>query len=102
MPERSHSTSKADYVRSQSQTRNHGCHWPGCPVQVPPAVWGCRPHWYSLPKVLRARIWATYKPGQERSMTPSREYVAAARAVQEWIAANQLRAAEEIECHDPR
>lgn len=79
-------TSKADYVRSQGQTRDHACHWPGCPKQVPPAMWGCRPHWYRLPKALRARIWATYEPGQERTMTPSREYVEAARAVQDWIA----------------
>lgn len=79
-------TTKADYVRSQGQTRDHECHWPGCPIQVPPAMWGCRRHWFRLPKVLRARIWATYLPGQERTMSPSREYVAAARAVQEWIA----------------
>ena len=77
---------KADYVRRQSQTRDHTCHWPGCERQVPPAMWGCRPHWYRLPRYLRARIWAAYEPGQEKTMTPSRAYVEAARAVQDWIA----------------
>lgn len=23
-------STKADYVRSQGQTRDHHCHWPGC------------------------------------------------------------------------
>lgn len=77
---------KADYVRAQVQTRAHHCHWPGCDKQVPPAMWGCRSHWFTLPDWLRARIWRTYRPGQETTMTPSVEYVAAAQAVQTWIA----------------
>lgn len=79
---------KADYVRSQSQTRRHTCHWPGCDTQVPPAMWGCKAHWFKLPKRLRDRIWATYEIGQEVSMTPSDEYLAVAHEVQEWIEAN--------------
>lgn len=76
---------KADYVRSQRQNRNHTCHWPGCNRQVPPAMWGCKPHWFALPRTLRARIWATYEIGQEVSMTPSDDYLDAALAVQRWI-----------------
>ena len=76
---------KAAYVRSQEQTRVHHCQWPGCDKQVPPAMWGCRTHWYALPAGLRASIWATYRPGQERNGTPSTEYLDAARAVQTWI-----------------
>lgn len=79
---------KADYVRSQGQTRDHHCHWPGCGRQVPPAMWGCRAHWFALPASLRARIWATFKPGQEVDGTPSREYLDAADAVQRWIKEN--------------
>lgn len=79
---------KADYVRAQGQTRNHTCHWPGCGLQVPPAMWGCRAHWYRLPKPLRDRIWRAYRPGQEITGRPSREYLDAARKVQAWIAAN--------------
>lgn len=76
---------RADHVRRAEQTRRHGCHWPGCPQQVPPAMWGCREHWYRLPKHLRDRVWAAYVPGQEDRMDPSGEYVAVAREVQEWI-----------------
>jgi hypothetical protein len=79
---------KANYVRSQGQTRKHHCHWPGCEKQVPPAMWGCRTHWYSLPIDLRSAIWKSYVPGQEASGRPGRAYVDAARAVQEWIAKN--------------
>lgn len=79
-------STKADYVRSQGQTRAHHCHWPGCTKQVPPAMWGYSPHWFALPARLRARIWATYKPGQEVLLTPSAEYLAAADAAQKWIA----------------
>jgi hypothetical protein len=84
---------KAAHVKRQGQTRNHHCHWPGCERQVPPAVWGCRPHWYALPEDLRNAIWRAYAPGQEVKGTPSADYIAAARAVQEWIKANQPPAA---------
>lgn len=84
------SASKAEkvaYVKSQRQSREHHCHWPGCEKQVPPAMWGCYQHWKLLPRSLQSRIWAAYRPGQEVSMTPSREYLAVAREVQEWITA---------------
>lgn len=78
-------TSKADYVRSQGQTRNHTCHWPGCTKQVPPAMWGCRNHWFALPSSIRREIWATYRPGQEATIDPSEEYVRAAARARMWI-----------------
>lgn len=77
---------KADYVRRAPQNRKHECHWPGCDKQVPPAMWGCKAHWFRLPAALRSKIWRTYQPGQEIEGTPSRAYVEAAREVQEWIA----------------
>lgn len=76
---------KADYVRAQAQTRDHHCHWPGCTAQVPPAKWGCSKHWFRLPKELRDKVWAAYKPGQEINMRPSREYLDVADEVQRWI-----------------
>lgn len=79
------SESKADYVRRQAQDRRHTCHWPNCDQQVPPAMWGCRPHWYRLPRGLRSKVWAAYVPGQERTLTPSSDYLAVAREVQTWI-----------------
>lgn len=65
----------------------HACHWPGCKREVPPRLWGCKRHWFALPKRLRDRIWAAYEPGQEITKTPSAAYLAAARDVQDWIAA---------------
>lgn len=55
-------------------------------LQVKSAPRGCRSHWFALPVKLRARIWTTYTPGQEVKMTPSAEYIEAAKAVQAWIA----------------
>ena len=63
----------------------HHCHWPGCQTPTSPKMWGCKVHWYALPKELRSRIWATYRPGQEVTKTPSKEYIEAAKAVQNWI-----------------
>jgi hypothetical protein len=80
-------TDKVDYVRSAKQTRPHTCHWPGCGKQVPPAMWGCRTHWYRLPSNLRKLIWATYVPGQEEKVNPSKAYLIASMKVQEWIEA---------------
>lgn len=80
---------KVAYVKRQGQTRNHHCHWPGCPEQVPPAKWGCYKHWMRLPKYLRDKIWATFRPGQEKNWTPSREYVAVAKEVQLWISCEE-------------
>ena len=77
---------KAAHVRAARQTAKHHCHWPGCEAQVPPAMWGCRKHWYALPALLRAKVWRAYRPGQEETKTPTREYVEVAREVQSWIA----------------
>jgi hypothetical protein len=65
----------------------HTCHWPGCSKEVPPAMWGCRQHWFTLPGHLRQKIWATYRPGQEITKTPSESYIAATREVRQWIEA---------------
>jgi len=79
---------KVDYVKSQGQNRKHHCHWPNCPKQCPPAMWGCYQHWMKLPKYLRDKVWDTYRPGQEVNLTPSREYLEVADEVQEWIRSN--------------
>lgn len=79
---------KADYVRKAEQTARHHCHWPGCDVQVPPAMWGCPRHWFKLPHGLRREIWRSYRPGQEEDKNPSKEYLEVARRVQEWIREN--------------
>jgi hypothetical protein len=62
----------------------HSCHWPGCGKSVPPKLLMCARHWAMLPMTIRSRVWATYRPGQEVDKNPSREYIVAARAAQEW------------------
>lgn len=76
---------KVSHVLQARQTRTHECHWPECGEQVPPAKWGCRYHWYCLPRDIRNEIWRAYIPGQEETINPSRQYVAAARRAQDWI-----------------
>ncbi len=66
----------------------HTCHWPTCNVEVPPKLWGCKNHWFKLPKRLRDRIWVTYKPGQEITKTPSTAYLKVALEVQDWCDQN--------------
>jgi hypothetical protein len=50
------------------------CAWPRCPRRVRAGYLMCAPHWYRLPAGLRARIWATYRPGQTAA-TASPEYL---------------------------
>ena len=57
----------------------HTCHWPGCTVEVPPRLWGCKTHWFRLPGLIRASIYATYRPGQEIDKRPSAAYYQAVR-----------------------
>lgn len=80
---------KVAHVKAADQTRRHRCHWPGCEKQVPPAMWGCKLHWYKLPAALRDRIWRAYDLGQEETGRPSAIYVQVAREVQDWIRAHQ-------------
>jgi hypothetical protein len=76
---------KVAYVKQQKQDRNHTCHWPSCKTQVPPAMWGCKKHWFRIPKALRDEIWMEYAIGQEMRMDPNAEYLEIAQRVQDWI-----------------
>jgi hypothetical protein len=51
-------------------------------------MWGCKTHWFRLPKKIRDEIWRTYVPGQEITKTPSRDYLKAADAAEHWIRQN--------------
>ncbi len=57
----------------------HTCHAHGCEVAVPPKMFMCKRHWYSLPKNLRDAIWNEYTPGQERTKKPTARYMAVQR-----------------------
>jgi len=63
----------------------HTCHWPGCTVEVPPRLWGCRAHWFKLPAQIRKDIWAAYRPGQENDESPDESYLIAVRKARDWI-----------------
>lgn len=76
----------ADQRPTEQRVSRHTCHWPGCERAVPPAMWGCKEHWFKLPKPLRDQVWKEYRPGQEITKTPSARYLIVARLVQGWIA----------------
>ncbi len=63
-------------------------------MEIPPSLFMCKPHWFRLPRNLRARIWAAYVPGQEIRKDPTPRYVAAATAAHNWIRDNVLQAPE--------
>lgn len=72
---------------------SHTCHWPGCKKEVPPEMWGCKPHWFTLPPEIRRNIWTNYVKGQEITKDPSPAYIAVAREAQIW-ATNHIMANE--------
>lgn len=58
---------------------SHHCHATACKTAVPPEMLMCRKHWYMVPKAVRARVLATYRPGQCDDWRPSAEYCEAAK-----------------------
>ena len=81
---------KKRYVRAKDNDMQgkdgHLCHWPWCQEVVPPTLWGCKAHWYKLPKWLRGMIWKAYKPGQEANTNlVTDEYLKVAAKAQAWI-----------------
>jgi hypothetical protein len=84
-------TSKANHVRTESQSGKHPCSWPGCTVLVKSSMWGCQRHWYSLPAKIRQRIWDTYRPGQENDGKLSAGYLSAFRDTQVWIKEHEAK-----------
>lgn len=53
----------------------HRCHARGCIKAVPPKLLMCLRHWRMVPRDVQARIWATYRPGQEIDKNPTDEYL---------------------------
>lgn len=72
----------------------HHCHATGCETRVPPAMFMCRHHWFSLPKPMRDAIWRTYRPGQCDDWNISHEYAEAARAAVRYIAEKEGKEAD--------
>jgi hypothetical protein len=69
----------------------HTCHATDCGVAVPPEMFMCRRHWFSLPKALRDEVWRTYRPGQCDDWNISNAYANAARAAVRFVAAKENR-----------
>ncbi len=72
-------------MEANEKNMKHECGWPGCTNVVSISLWGCSFHWYKLPSLIRARIWAAYRPGQGVTRAPSKEYLEAAKGAQDWI-----------------
>jgi hypothetical protein len=65
---------------------SHTCHAFDCKEKIPPKMFMCRKHWFSLPSHLRSKIWASYRPGQEIDKNPSKQYIKAAKECIDFIA----------------
>ncbi len=73
---------------------SHHCHATDCKTNVPPEMFMCRKHWFSLPKAMRDAIWRTYRPGQCDDWQISQAYSEAAKAAVRLIAAKEGREAD--------
>lgn len=69
----------------------HRCHARNCALLVPPGLLMCRRHWYMVPTELRRAVWSTYRVGQCDDRRPSREWLEAAKAAIEAVAAKEAR-----------
>jgi hypothetical protein len=65
------------------------CRWPGCTTAIISSMWGCKPHWFALPKDIRDRIWDAYLHGSVEDLKTSYD------AAQTWIAEHNARPADE-------
>lgn len=60
----------------------HDCPWPGCTERVPRHLWGCKAHWFALPRALRDRCSGAWRAGDVRA------HVEALEAIDEWLRDN--------------
>ena len=58
----------------------HSCPWPGCTQRVPRHLWGCKAHWYRLPRELGDRVSRAWRHGTVG------EHMEALEAIDEWLA----------------
>lgn len=63
----------------------HYCHVKGCQKQVAPKFLMCAPHWRLVPQALKRDVWRLYRPGQEVTKDPTREYLEAAEAACKYV-----------------
>jgi hypothetical protein len=65
---------------------SHTCHATNCAVRTSPEMFMCKRHWFALPKAMRDRIWATYRPGQCDDWNITKGYADAAREAVTFLA----------------
>lgn len=83
-------------------TNKHTCHAKGCPKNIPPKLLMCLRHWRMVPRELQRAVWATYRPGQEVDKRPSEDYLKAARAAIDAVAAKETAQTAISRKHEPR
>jgi hypothetical protein len=64
--------------KGNKKQMSHFCHAEGCDTPVPPVMFMCKPHWYTLHKYLRELVLRYYVPKQEVHKNPSLEYLTVA------------------------
>lgn len=74
----------------------HTCHAAGCEARVPPEMFMCKRHWFMLPKRIRDRIWAAYRPGQCDDWEISHVYAETAKEAVTWLGQYEGRTEREI------
>lgn len=74
----------------------HTCHAAACEIRVPPEMFMCRKHWFSLPKRLRDAIWRTYRSGQCDDWAISHDYAETAKEAVTFVATKERRDAAEL------
>lgn len=75
--------------KDEIEAPDHVCHARDCRERVEPRLLMCARHWRMVPAKLQADVWRTYRAGQEIDKKPTREYLAAARAAVEAVAAKE-------------
>jgi diadenosine tetraphosphatase ApaH/serine/threonine PP2A family protein phosphatase len=76
---------------------SHTCHALNCEVNVPPRLHMCKPHWSMVPLKLQRDLWANYRRGQERDMSPSPKYLHAAAACVRAVAEKEGQPPDQID-----
>lgn len=84
-------------ARPRTRSETHTCHALNCDRNVPPRMHMCKTHWWMVPKRMRDNLWANYRRGQERSMTPSAAYLRAAADCVRAVAEHEHQPVDQIE-----
>lgn len=79
----------AHLFRYVDEAMIHKCHARGCNVPTRPEVLMCFRHWGMVPHTLRSEVWRYYRAGQCDDKQVSREWLNAADAAIEAVAAKE-------------